>query len=106
MNTPYRTTLRGRIASAAERWGEMYRYRVPGRPNDVIYTNLTQLDPQRATKEDVDRIVGSDALTVDRCSQCDKRASETITVGEEPGCESATATLCKSCWDQANALWE
>lgn len=104
---------RSQIRTVAERWDrqyplELYAQTLPsGRPNTVSGA-LHALDKETATAADVEAIIGNSSWTLARfeCDECGQLASEVVEVGEEPDYESATAKLCRSCVEQALAMFK
>jgi len=105
------TTQRDRIRTVAERWRETYEPFTDDRPRfswrtgmvspplntRQIAEQLDALDPETATDEEVNVIIGNDSWTRLTCDECDEDVDAVLTVGEEPDHESHTASLCRTC---------
>lgn len=111
MQTPFVTTTRERIRTAYQRFENLH----PTDDGLVWGTNKTWgeikkklklLDLEIATQKDVASIIGNYSWTCLKCDQCGKFVDVVITVGESPGCESSTASLCVDCLKRAFELLE
>jgi len=92
-------TSRDMIRNVLSKWTEQYP--PGGEFTDVgkleITQQLTMLDLEIATGEDVANIIGNKSWTHLRCHECDKRVSLIIQMGEPLDYESRTASLCVDC---------
>ena len=92
-------TERELIRTVAAKWAKQYR------PGSWSYNNekaeitrrLFALNPEMASREDVDKIIGNNSWTTIRCNECNAYVSLGIQVGEEPDIESQTVILCSAC---------
>lgn len=94
------------IRDVAARWRSSYR---DDRLNDSglsIGKALAELDPETATAEQVNSIIGNRSWTIpDPCSECGNQAAKTvIQLGQEPDYESCTAWICLPCLKKAAKL--
>lgn len=94
-----------KAAAVAERWREQYFHAgrwgtAFGRSAEIKYEELKALGAS-PTPEEVAGVIGNTAWVDEFCSACHEYAHEWITVGEESDYESATATLCPNCFEDA-----
>lgn len=67
-----------------------------------IMERLDALDGETATAEEVNAIIGNKLWTRLVCDECGREdADAVLVVGEEPDYDSCTASLCRSCVQQA-----
>jgi len=108
-------TQRDIIRQIASKWSAQYapfqdyspRWRREGEIKLGVFMELTELDKETATKEDVDKIIGNESWTRIKCDQCKKEVTAVLQVGEPLSYESATANLCQKCVEQVSAIsWE
>lgn len=112
------TTQRDLIRAIATRWRRQYEpftyddkplfsvrngYRQPI-PKKAIAEKLDALDKETATPADVAEIIGNESWTRLTCDECGKDTDSVLTVGQEPDYESHTASLCRSCVEQASSI--
>lgn len=101
-------TIRDKIATVAERWENAYNggYGWDCRNNGrAVYRQLRAL-PAEATADDVAAIIGSSSWTELECGECGRKVDILLQLGEEPGYESATASVCLECLKKAVAMIE
>lgn len=70
------------------------------RPKRVIYEELLALDPETATAEDVNRIIGNDTWTSPVCEECGSITDAVVVVEGE----DANVSLCFPCVEKAHTL--
>jgi hypothetical protein len=99
-------TERDLIRTVADRWAEQYEtgYYSTHKDKQDILARLRALDKETCSADDVNKIIGNKSWTRRHCSECREHTNWAIQVGEEPDYESATATLCRSCFDKAVKL--
>ncbi len=99
-------TERSIIREVANRWAEQYEtgYYAKDVGKQKILTRLQALDKETCSADDVNKIIGNKSWTRRHCSECRESTNWAIQVGEPPDYESATATLCRSCFDKAVKL--
>lgn len=92
-------TDRIRIRGVAAAWREAYPEPVEtfDGPSEDIAKALAALDPEVATHEEVEAIIGNPTWTRQRCDECGQAADRCVRLGEEPDRESATVYICRSC---------
>lgn len=100
-NPPRLVTRRAEIRTVAARWKEQYH---PGERwgeclggAQEIHRKLLALDPETATREQVDAIIGNASWTEIRCTGCQRDVDAAVELGELPDYESATIVLCAGC---------
>jgi hypothetical protein len=112
------TTQRDLIRVVAARWrkayepfkhdGPMFSCRVgavsPPLSKQQIADALDALDGETATPADVAAIIGNASWTRLTCNECGKDVDAILTVGQGPGYESRTASLCMPCVKRAAAM--
>ena len=113
------TTQRDLIRAVAGRWRDTYAPFTNDKPmfslhvarpvlraKKVISEELDALDPETATADEVNIIIGNESWTRLSCDECGSNVDVILTVGQEPDYESRTASLCKSCVQKAaNMKW-
>ncbi len=99
-------TERDLIRTVADRWAEQYEtgYYAKDAEKQAILRSLRYLDKETCSADDVNKIIGNKSWTRMHCSECSKTTNWAIQVGEPPDYESATATLCRACFDKAVKL--
>uniref|UniRef100_A0A6M3LMC0 Uncharacterized protein n=1 Tax=viral metagenome TaxID=1070528 RepID=A0A6M3LMC0_9ZZZZ len=101
-------TIRSQMLDVIERWKGQYPIPRP-RFKDVL-PKLEALDLTTATPNDVAAIIGNSSWVGPlQCNECGNLFTEVVMLGEKPDYESSTATVCKSCIQQALRLfveWE
>lgn len=108
---PRLLTRRGVIATVAERWrAQYYRDGTWGRCRDgsaqIIYDKLVAIDLATAPRAPVDAAIGNSCWTAIQCDGCQRDVEVAAEVGQLPGYDSATVTLCASCITLAAQLLE
>lgn len=113
------TTQRDLIRAVAKRWKDQYCRcgewdKSPAvsfvtgkqffKDKEKIGKQLSTIDLETATAEQVNEIIGNDAWTNLTCNECGQSVTALITVGQKPGWESATASLCRNCIAKAAAM--
>lgn len=96
------------VRDVARRWDEQYSHYPPdakgfsGKLFSVISQELHALDPETATADDVEKIVGNRTWAgVYWCDECNEKVSAAMQIGAEPDYDSATATVCGPCLRKA-----
>jgi hypothetical protein len=89
---------RTRASGAASEWRAQY-----GRDQDGIAKRIEALGPS-PEPDAVNAVIGNDTWTSCRCDECGHEVEFVVEVGEEPGYESSTATLCGECVRRAMAI--
>lgn len=94
-------TEREKIRGVAAEWRRQYG---PGEPysrdkdKQEIQRKLDALDPEKATGDDVERIIGNRTWTaVGECDECKRLTTALVELGDEPDYESSTAQICQEC---------
>ena len=107
------TTQRDLIRAVAKRWRDTYAPFTPAsstgegiRNKKAISERLDALDAETVAAEEVNGIIGNDSWTSLTCDECRKEVLATVTVGQEPDYESATASLCRDCALKAAAMFK
>lgn len=94
-------TEREQIRSVAAEWKRQY----PDGSCDAVYKQLSGLDVETATADDVAAIIGNRSwVTEHECDQCGRRTWNIVMVGAEPDYESSTACMCAPCLRSALSL--
>jgi len=71
------------------------------------WPQLSELDPETATVEEVENIIGRYGwLRQSSCDECGIQTWDIVEIGEPPYYESATAYVCLDCLKKAIALLE
>lgn len=109
VNAPRVLRWQDEIGSVAARWKEQYYHagkwgRLALGDPERIYARLCALNAKTATVSDVDKIIGTGGWASFWCNGCHDYAETAIELGDPPGYESATVTLCPRCFDAAAAL--
>lgn len=100
-------TVRTQVREVAERWRKQYSTKAYANDTEKqgIAKRLDNLDPETATAEDVEAIIGNRSWAeLPKCHECGKRHPVVVEIGEPVEYESATAQLCYSCLSQAALL--
>ena len=99
-------TERDLIRTVADRWAKVYEtgYYAKDATKQGILKSLRMLSTTTCSADDVNKIIGNKSWTRMHCSECAKSTNWVIQVGEEPDYESATANLCRKCFDKAVQL--
>lgn len=100
MSEPQPITRRGEIRTVATRWRAQYpsgTRLARGESADAIFRRLADLDSERATRDEVDAIIGNHSWTAITCDGCSRDVEAAVQVGQMPDYDSATATLCVEC---------
>lgn len=92
-------SIKDQVATVAKRWEKQYitcsvAFTDPKRKK--IWFELLSLD-EKATPEDVEKIIGNHTWIGDRCDECHNIVNEYFEIGWEPVCGDAIASLCKKC---------
>lgn len=103
---PYVITERSLIRGIVSRWERQYGHGRSGQDKFEILTKLKALDLESASADEVNRIIGNSSWTTEFCSACNKWTIPVIVVGDVPDYESATAHLCRTCFEKASKCWE
>lgn len=98
-------TQRDLIQGVATRWDQTYRSRYGtsedrpfnGKTKEQISNGLHALDPNTASPDDVEKVIGNGSWTRLVCDECEKESDSVVQVGDEPEYESSTAYLCRKC---------
>lgn len=100
-----RTQIKDAIKNFVEMYGlETYGADKRGRS---IGKELLALDPETATRSEVNKIIGNGAWVSEvTCGECGKQTWDIVEIGEEPDYESATAYICIDCLKKAVNLIE
>ena len=93
-----RDSIKHAISSFIKRWGN-------GTRGIQVGYELSKLNPDTCTAEEVDTLIGNNTWTSKTCNECGNRAKDVIRLGEEPDYESQTAYLCKDCLTKAYNLF-
>jgi len=97
-------TQRDCILRVCDRWKDQYTPFDKHSPNKLeIFKQLQQLNLETCSAKDVADIIGNSSWTTLQCDECGQETDWVLRVGEEPGWESRTAILCKSCVGKAVA---
>ena len=94
-------TERGLIREVANRWREQYPAGRSGADKDQIWQRLSELDPEKASAEEVGRIIGNKSWATICCDECMNDTKAVVELGEEPSWESRTIHLCRACAEAA-----
>lgn len=94
-----RDKIKGAISSFIRAWGDG-SYTADNR-NRMVGKELRALDPETATAEQVDEIIGNRSWTRLKCNECDKEVEGLVCIGEEPDYDSQTAFVCFACLREA-----
>jgi hypothetical protein len=71
----------------------------------MVGEELSKLDPNTATAEDVAEIIGNSAWArPNTCSECGRESWNIVEIGEPPDNESRTAHLCATCLTEGAKL--
>lgn len=99
-------TERDRIRNVAERWAQVYEkgYYANDPVKQGILQSLRMLNPETCSAADVNKVIGNKSWTTMRCNECKEDTTWIIQLGETPDCESATANICRACFDKAITL--
>lgn len=99
-------TERDIIRSVADRWADTYEtgYYANDPEKQGILKSLRMLSTTTCSVDDVNKIIGNKSWTRMRCNECTQFTNWVIQLGEEPDYESATASLCRPCFDKAVQL--
>jgi hypothetical protein len=90
----------------AEKWYAQYHGKNYSEDKATKYLELCKLDPETATPEDVEKIVGNKSWAeLSRCHECGGYFEEVVEIGEPPDYESSTAHICKKCLRKALKLF-
>lgn len=101
----YKITKKAILNSVAERFKRQYPNNTNftnGRSSDEIIKKLestTNLTEKLATD-----IIGNSSWTRNTCDECKIDVKTLIKLGEDPDCESRTASICKDCLNKALSL--
>ena len=90
-------TERSMIQRVAARWRGQYGSDARSNPSQYAKCDLLDaLDPETATKAEVDAIIGNGSWTSpEDCSECRSRDGRPVVeLGQEPDYESSTAWIC------------
>jgi hypothetical protein len=104
-------TTRTLIRSVVKRWEAQYRpedvyVKLYGADKQTILAKLKELDPEQASPEEVEAIIGNTSWTRVTCDACGSEVGEVVRLGQEPDYESATASICHECLAKAIKLIE
>jgi hypothetical protein len=97
-----RERIRADIARQLERGRELGRWRKP--LDDDQFARLKALDPETATLEEVDALLGEQNGDWDACSECEGKDLDFVAFEAANGHYGA-AQVCKACLTKALALF-
>lgn len=98
---------RNQVRTVAERWRAHYGEGTYGadKRGRAVGRELAALDPETATAEQVAEIIGNRSwVGQNTCHECGAQTWSAVQLGEPPGYESRTATICANCLLSALAL--
>lgn len=97
-------TARNKVRAIATEWREQYPLKRCHPRQDEIYDRLAALDPESASADDVQAIIGSDWIRT-RCSECGLYVDDVVQLGADPpDIETDTVYICFPCLVKATAL--
>jgi hypothetical protein len=105
-------TAKSQAAEAAERWKKNYFNQRTGLwsstisgPAKVVYDALIALGPH-PEPADVNRVIGNDSWTDNRCNECGLSGRSVVQLGDEPDYDSSTVWVCEECLAAAAAVFQ
>lgn len=99
-------TERDVIRGVADRWAKQYGTKdfLGDAEKQGISQALKRLEPETATAEQVNAVIGNSSWTALTCDECRNDVKVVMMVGEEPDYESHTASLCMECIKKASEI--
>jgi len=92
---------RNQVREVAKEWKRQYsKYSGDFHSKDKfeIGEKLSALNPETATAKQVAEIIGNTSwVRINTCHECQTETWDAVQIGEEPDCESRTATICGNC---------
>ena len=91
---------RHQVRTVAKKWQAQYGAGTYGfdKRGRMVGNELAALDPETATTDDVDEIIGhSGWVCKNTCHECGAETWDAVEVGQPPDYESSTATICGNC---------
>lgn len=102
MSAMFITTKDDLVKQLPARWRKAYDSGTYGADKALILEAL-EAEPVLAEAR-ANEIIGNESWTRNECDECGQDCFATVTVGQEPEYDSATASICLSCLQKAVAL--
>lgn len=97
-------TIREKILGVVDCWKEQYPKGLNIRRRKIT-EQLSQLDLNTASAEDVNEIIGNDSWTSTYCDECQKPCGAAVMLGEHIDYESPVVLICLECLKKAFSLF-
>lgn len=95
------------VAGVPKRWADQYEgyeNRWEGSRDKQKVTEALAALPPGFTAEQVNRIIGNDSWTENKCDECDADAPVLVRIGDDPDYDARWLDLCPDCIAHAASL--
>lgn len=69
-----------------------------------VIDGLDKLDSETCAPEEINKLIGNDSWTDNKCDECGAQSETLVRLGEEPDYEARWQDLCGSCLLEASKL--